>query len=67
MGIGVYEARDYVHKLGGDIEVISRVGEGTTFRIRLPVSDVRENDVKLSKVTPDNNSDGRSYTEITGH
>jgi putative PEP-CTERM system histidine kinase len=39
MGIGVYEARDYVHKLGGDIEVISRVGEGTTFRIGLPISD----------------------------
>jgi putative PEP-CTERM system histidine kinase len=67
MGIGVYEARDYVNKLGGDIEVISRVDEGTTFRIRLPISDVSENDVKFSKATPDNNSDGRSYTEITGH
>ena len=42
MGIGVYEARDYVHKLGGDIEVISRVGEGTTFRIRLPISGAAE-------------------------
>ena len=39
MGIGVYEARDYVHKLGGSIEVLSRVGEGTTFRIKLPISD----------------------------
>jgi signal transduction histidine kinase len=39
MGIGVYEARDYIHKAGGDLEVISRVGEGSTFRIRLPVSD----------------------------
>ena len=67
MGIGVYEARDYVHKLGGDIEVISRVGEGTTFRIRLPISDVGENNVKFSETTPDNNTDGRSYKEITGH
>jgi putative PEP-CTERM system histidine kinase len=67
MGIGVYEARDYVHKLGGDIEVISRVGEGTSFRIRLPISDVSENGVKFSKSTPDNNTDGRSYKEITGH
>jgi signal transduction histidine kinase len=40
MGIGVYEARDYVHKLGGDVEVLSRPGEGTTFRLRLPISDV---------------------------
>jgi putative PEP-CTERM system histidine kinase len=46
MGIGVYESRDYVHKLGGDIEVISRVGEGTTFRIQLPISDVQGNNVK---------------------
>jgi len=67
MGVGVYEARDYVHKLGGDIEVISRVGEGSTFRIRLPISDVSENNVKFSKVTSDNDTDGRSYTEITGH
>jgi len=41
MGIGVFETRDYIHKLGGEIEVISRVGEGTTFRIQLPVSEVR--------------------------
>ena len=41
MGIGVYEARDYIHKAGGDMEVISRVGEGSTFRIRLQVSDVK--------------------------
>jgi putative PEP-CTERM system histidine kinase len=40
MGIGVYEARDYIHKLGGDLEVISRVGEGTTFRARLPISEM---------------------------
>ncbi len=39
MGIGVYEARDYIHKFGGDLEVISRPGEGSTFRIRMPVSD----------------------------
>jgi signal transduction histidine kinase len=39
MGIGVYESRDYIHKLGGDLEVISRVGEGSTFRIHLTISD----------------------------
>jgi len=39
MGIGVYETRDYIHKLGGDLEVISRVGEGSTFRIHLTISD----------------------------
>jgi len=39
MGIGVHEARDYIHRLGGELEVISRVGEGTTFRIQIPISD----------------------------
>jgi len=47
MGIGVYESRDYVHKLGGDIEVISRVGEGTTFRVSLPISGVIEENVQI--------------------
>ena len=36
MGIGVYEAREFVRSLGGDIHVDSRPGEGTIFRIQLP-------------------------------
>ena len=40
MGIGVYEARDYIHKLGGDLEVISRPGEGSTFRVCLSISEL---------------------------
>jgi len=47
MGIGVYEARDYIHKLGGDLKVISRPGEGTTFRASLSISEIDENAVKL--------------------
>ena len=39
MGIGAYEARDYIHKLGGDLEVLSRPGEGSTFRVSIAVSD----------------------------
>ena len=39
MGIGAYQARDYVWALGGQLDVTSTVGEGTTFLIRLPVSD----------------------------
>jgi putative PEP-CTERM system histidine kinase len=67
MGIGVYESRDYIHKLGGDIEVISRVGEGTTFRVRLPVSDVDENAVKLNSQSHEINPDGNNLKEIAGH
>jgi len=39
MGIGVYESREYVRELGGDISVTSEVGRGTCFRIRLPLAD----------------------------
>jgi putative PEP-CTERM system histidine kinase len=42
MGIGVFESREYVHELGGQIEVVSSesVGSkssGTTFRVILPL------------------------------
>jgi putative PEP-CTERM system histidine kinase len=36
MGIGAYQARDYVRSLGGQMEVLSVPGAGTTFTIRLP-------------------------------
>ncbi|VAW76181.1 Two-component system sensor histidine kinase [hydrothermal vent metagenome] len=38
MGIGAYETREFIRSLGGDVEVISRPGEGTTFRMRIPIS-----------------------------
>lgn len=37
MGIGAYQARDYVRMLDGHIEVYSVVGVGTEFSIRLPL------------------------------
>jgi signal transduction histidine kinase len=37
MGIGTYEARQYVRELGGRIEVESREARGTVFRIMLPL------------------------------
>jgi putative PEP-CTERM system histidine kinase len=38
MGIGAYECREYVHELNGKIDVVSRPGEGTLFRISLPLA-----------------------------
>ncbi len=38
MGIGAYQAREYVRSLGGHVEITSEPGVGTTFTIRLPVS-----------------------------
>ena len=36
MGIGVYEAREFLRSLGGRIDVQSNVGTGTTFFLSLP-------------------------------
>ena len=38
MGIGAYQARATVRKLGGDITVQSEVGSGSTFSISLPLA-----------------------------
>lgn len=38
MGIGVFEVREYVRAIGGEIEVHSRPGEGTRFVLRVPLS-----------------------------
>jgi putative PEP-CTERM system histidine kinase len=36
MGIGLYEARERVVRMGGRVEVRSQIGEGTTFTLKLP-------------------------------
>ena len=38
MGIGVYEARDYIVKHSGSCDVESKLGVGTTFTIKLPLA-----------------------------
>ncbi|MEO6799149.1 MAG: XrtA/PEP-CTERM system histidine kinase PrsK, partial [Rhodanobacter sp.] len=38
MGIGAYQAREYVHSLGGAMSVRSTPGQGTVFAIRLPLA-----------------------------
>jgi putative PEP-CTERM system histidine kinase len=40
MGIGAYQAREYVRALGGDVEVQSSPGQGTRFSISLPVAEI---------------------------
>src|SRR5690606_25464253 len=36
MGIGVYQSKEYVRKLGGAIDVTSEIGVGSCFTIKLP-------------------------------
>ena len=37
MGIGAYQAREYIVELGGQMEVESEPGKGTVFSVRLPL------------------------------
>jgi len=40
MGIGAYQSRDLIRGCGGDLQVESKVGVGTTFTIKLPLARV---------------------------
>ena len=42
MGIGVYEAREYIARLGGRIDVRSQPGQGTVFALSLAARDEAE-------------------------
>jgi len=45
MGIGVYESREFIHGLGGSLDVHSEPGVGTTFRIALGLATAPQSDV----------------------
>lgn len=57
MGIGVFESREVVRALGGEIRVKSSPGVGTIFTILLPLADAQQdqsfvcNDVRSVRVT----------------
>jgi len=38
MGIGVFQVREYIHKLGGQLDVESEVGVGSIFRLHIPLT-----------------------------
>jgi len=50
MGIGAYQAREYVHSLGGTITVRSVPGEGTVFAIQLPLADAGAESASIGKL-----------------
>jgi len=39
MGIGAYQAKEYIRELGGDLDVTSEPGVGSCFSIKLPLVD----------------------------
>ncbi len=66
MGIGAHETRAFIRALGGDVEVISRLGEGTTFRLAIPVSDDKKNTVKYADNPEHGPQNDNEFKEIAG-
>ena len=66
MGIGAYETRDYIRGLGGDVEVLSRIGQGTTFRMRIPISQEAKNTVNYIDNSNNGKPDDVQCKEIAG-
>jgi len=52
MGIGAYQAREYVHSLGGAMRVNSTPGQGTVFAIQLPLAEPAGNETLAGKLRP---------------
>ena len=46
MGIGAYQAREYIHSLGGKVSVKSAIGRGTVFRLQLPRDNSQDESVQ---------------------
>lgn len=44
MGIGAYEAKDYINKIAGRLSVESQLGKGTTFTILLPLAEQQKDE-----------------------
>ncbi|PCI70477.1 MAG: PEP-CTERM system histidine kinase PrsK [Piscirickettsiaceae bacterium] len=42
MGIGMFESREYIRKIGGNIQVTSSIGNGTTFTFTMPLANISE-------------------------
>jgi signal transduction histidine kinase len=64
MGIGAHETRAFIKAMGGDVDVISRLGEGTTFRLTIPVSGDRKNSVKSSDTAKHGSQNDNEFKEI---
>jgi signal transduction histidine kinase len=53
MGIGAFESREFIRSLGGNINVQSKPGQGSVFRISIPC--VEESNI------------GRTYRPLKGN
>ncbi|MDB5841185.1 MAG: prsK, partial [Herminiimonas sp.] len=55
MGVGAFESREYIHELGGQLEVVSSPASGTTFKVVLPLfTDVDSSGDKVGQQQEEN-------------
>jgi putative PEP-CTERM system histidine kinase len=52
MGIGAYQAREYIQKLGGNIDVTSEPGLGSCFSVRIPLAEPTLQPVSANSFRP---------------
>ena len=64
MGIGAHETRAFIKAMGGEVDVISRLGEGTTFRLAIPVSEDEKNSVRSTDTTQHGSKNDNDFKEI---
>jgi signal transduction histidine kinase len=62
VGLGLYTCREVVRANGGTIEVDSREGAGTTFRVVLPPAEIERRGERKSHGHPSANLPGRSQS-----
>jgi len=58
MGIGVFQVREYIHKLGGQLDVESEVGVGSLFRLYIPLN---ESSANLAQIVNLNEHEKRNH------
>ena len=52
MGIGAYQAREYIRKIGGNIDVTSEPGIGSCFSVRIPLATEKSKLEELRELRP---------------
>ena len=63
-GIGLYLVRQYARLLGGSVSVESRVDEGSTFRLRLPLGETTEETAQMAQDSASPQADKRKRVLI---
>ncbi|SNC74374.1 putative PEP-CTERM system histidine kinase [Marinobacter sp. es.048] len=52
MGIGAYQAREYIRKIGGNIDVTSEPGIGSCFSVRIPLATEKNTAQDITAIKP---------------